>query len=173
MDAVSLRFFNVYGPRQRTNGDYSAAIPIFIEKLQNSENPIIFGDGLQTRDFIHVSDVCEAILAIIKSKATIRHSVYNIASGKQTSLIDLINIIEDSMNRIVSDWKGIEVQFTTERSGDIRHSVACVDRFSSDFEWSPKVSIINGIFDLVSISNKNEKPSVFSSQMIDEYSEKV
>ncbi|MQK95329.1 NAD-dependent epimerase/dehydratase family protein, partial [Escherichia coli] len=82
LDYTILRYSNVYGPRQRTEGD-AGVIAIFTKKILNGENPIIFGDGNQTRDFVFVKDVAKANLLSIKSK----NGIYNIGSGKETRII--------------------------------------------------------------------------------------
>jgi len=91
MEALALRLFNVYGPGQRADGDYAAVIPKLIELISKGGQPIIFGDGLQTRDFIHVDDVAKALLMFSSIPWQERfHHVYNIATETECSLLDLV-----------------------------------------------------------------------------------
>jgi nucleoside-diphosphate-sugar epimerase len=92
LPCVALRFFNVYGPRQDPKSEYAAAIPRFVTRLLSGERPIVFGDGLQTRDFVHVKDVVRAnLLAAVAPGAA--GEIVNVASGKTASLLELIALI--------------------------------------------------------------------------------
>src|SRR3954463_9908294 len=92
LPSVALRFFNVYGPRQDPKSEYAAAIPRFVTRLLAGERPIVFGDGLQTRDFVHISDVVQAnLLAATSEKAV--GQVINVASGRSASLVELIETV--------------------------------------------------------------------------------
>ncbi len=118
LQTVSLRYFNVFGPRQDPSSEYSGVISRFISALQAGKRPIIYGDGEQTRDFVYVRDVVRAnILAIHASTG-----VFNVASGKSTSLNTLIATIARIM--------GIEARpiYEPPRPGDIRHSLADISR---------------------------------------------
>ena len=96
LSCSSLRYFNVYGPRQDPNGDYAAVIPKFITNLLNQQSPIIYGDGTQTRDFIYVGDVIKANMIAAENDKT---GIYNIASGKQTSINDIAMILIDKIDK--------------------------------------------------------------------------
>src|SRR5437763_3458572 len=96
LPCVALRFFNVYGPRQDPKSEYAAAIPRFVTRLLSGERPIVYGDGLQTRDFVHVDDVVQAnLLAATSAKAP--GEVINVASGRSSSLVELIALIPEAI----------------------------------------------------------------------------
>lgn len=117
---TSLRYFNVFGPRQNPKSAYAAAVPIFINKALQNEPITIYGDGLQTRDFVYVKDVVKAnILASTKGSGT-----YNVALGHSTSILELAeNIVK------ITNSKS-EIQFLDERAGDIKHSQANPTKFN-------------------------------------------
>ncbi|UOB16053.1 NAD-dependent epimerase/dehydratase family protein [Abyssalbus ytuae] len=116
---VSLRYFNVFGPRQNRKSSYAAAVPVFIDKALRNETLSIYGDGKQTRDFIYVKDVVKAnILASVFGEG-----VYNVALGYSTSILELAEKIIDITN------SKSEIRFMKERPGDIKYSQADVTRF--------------------------------------------
>jgi UDP-glucose 4-epimerase len=112
---VCLRYFNVYGPRQDPNGDYAAVIPKFAQRLKAGQPPIVNGDGTQTRDFVHVSDVVRANLLASECDEAIGQ-VFNVASGHGTSLLELIKTF-NALGDV--DFQPV---FAPERAGDIKHS---------------------------------------------------
>lgn len=117
---ASLRYFNVFGPRQNPESAYAAAVPIFINKALQNEPITIYGDGLQTRDFIYVKDVVKAnILASQKGNET-----YNVALGHSTSVLELAEKIIKITN------SKSQIKFLDERPGDIKHSKANTDKFN-------------------------------------------
>lgn len=117
---ASLRYFNVFGPRQNPASAYAAAVPIFINKALQNEPITIYGDGLQTRDFIYVKDVVKAnILASQKGSET-----YNVALGHSTSVLELAEKIIKITN------SKSQIKFLEERPGDIKHSKANPEKFN-------------------------------------------
>tara|TARA_R110000868_G_scaffold156599_1_gene383529 strand:- start:6974 stop:7897 length:924 start_codon:yes stop_codon:yes gene_type:complete len=127
---ASLRYFNVFGPRQNPQSAYAAAVPIFINKALQNQPITIYGDGLQTRDFIYVKDVVKAnILA-----ATTGNETYNVALGYSTSILELAEKIIQITN------SKSQIQFLEERSGDIKHSIADPSKFN-DLGFKPSHSI--------------------------------
>jgi UDP-glucose 4-epimerase len=112
-----LRYFNVFGRNQDPASEYAAVIPKFINALLLGKRPVIFGDGLQTRDFVFVDNVVSANLLAVESKDAVG-KVINIASGRKYTLLDLLAALQELM--------GVEVEpvFEKEKPGDIRHSVA-------------------------------------------------
>ncbi len=117
---ASLRYFNVFGPRQNPESAYAAAVPIFINKALQNEPITIYGDGLQTRDFIYVKDVVKAnILASQKGNET-----YNVALGHSTSVLELAEKIIKITN------SKSQIKFLEERPGDIKHSKANPSKFN-------------------------------------------
>lgn len=137
LGTVSLRYFNVYGPRQNPQSQYAAAVPIFINNAINNKPVIIYGDGCQTRDFIFVKDVVEANLtAAINSEV---NGVFNIAAGSATSIKELAQLIIDETN------SKSKIEFQDERAGDIKHSLAAIDETIRDLQFVPKFSLLDGL----------------------------
>lgn len=120
---ASLRYFNVYGERQNFNGDYATVMAKFKYNLENNLPVTIFGDGSQTRDFVHVSEVVNANLRIAMLQ-DLTGDIFNIASGKSVSIIDLIKILEKEVGKVVP-----EIKFEGARIGDIKHSVANCEKY--------------------------------------------
>src|SRR5438445_11900578 len=120
LPCVALRFFNVYGPLQDPKSEYAAAIPRFTTRLLAGRRPIVFGDGLQTRDFVHVSDVVRANLLAATSPAA-PGEVINVASGRSSSLVELIALIRQAIGAQAAH---LEVEHQAERAGDLRASSA-------------------------------------------------
>ena len=150
LETVALRFFNVYGPHQSSEGPYVSVIPKISEKIIRGEKPIIYGDGFQTRDFIHVSDVALSILKILTLDWNDTFSpVYNIATQNQTSLLELVEIINTSCLQLDLIQESLEPIFETSRKGDIRHSLASTDRITREIGWKPLIDVKQGIFNLI------------------------
>lgn len=122
LDTYGMRYFNVFGPRQNPDGAYAAVIPKFINKLKNGEQPEIYGDGTQSRDFTYIENVIDANLKACKADSKYAGNAYNIACGDQISLIDMYELISKELN---SD---IKPKFVGERKGDIKHSNADVSK---------------------------------------------
>ncbi len=135
---VRLRFFNVFGPGQDPKSQYSGVITKFLARISEGRNPAIYGDGSQTRDFIHVSDVVEAIMQSPKSPAAIGKA-YNIGSGSEISIKELAQMM------IAISGKNLKIDFKPALSGDIPKSVAKIDAARADFGFSPKISLKQGL----------------------------
>ena len=144
--ATALRFFNVYGVGQRPDGAYAAVVPKFADMMAQGIVPQINGDGLQTRDFVHVHDVCEAVYSLIEGdwKADKFH-VYNVATQSKITLLELVEAINTSLSSFLPDYIHISPAHGPERVGDIRHSMASIERIQSTLDWSPKVGFEEGI----------------------------
>lgn len=127
---ASLRYFNVFGPRQNPQSAYAAAVPIFINKALQNQPIVIYGDGSQTRDFIYVKDVVQA--NILASKTG--NEVYNVALGHSTSILELATKIIEITNSKST------IQFLEERPGDIKHSIANPSKFNL-LGFKPKYTI--------------------------------
>ena len=149
-NTVALRFFNVYGPGQRADGGYAAVIPKFIDMMVAGKAPTINGDGLHTRDFVHVDDVAELILTIIENQwHALENHVYNVATGNKTSLLDLVTSIKKGLENNSIDTNNLSPIFGEDRVGDIRHSVADVQRVAQDYAWKAAIPFEKGIISLV------------------------
>lgn len=142
LETVALRYFNVFGPRQDPNSEYSAVIPRFAAKLRAGERPIVFGDGEQTRDFIHISDVVRAnLLAARVPEAA--GGVYNIGGGERISLNQLLAIASDLLG------KDARPDYQAPRPGDIRDSVADISRAREALGFSPSMPFRDGLANLL------------------------
>ena len=131
---VCLRFFNVYGPYQKIGGSYSAAIPSFIHSAINDKEIQVYGDGGQTRDFIHVSDVCAAIISSLSTPLS-SFSVINVGSGNGISILEIANKISELVESIVGSRA--EVTFAPKRIGDVRDSTADISDLNLLFALIP------------------------------------
>ena len=139
---ISLRYFNVYGERQSSN-PYSGVIAIFAQALIDHRRPIIFGDGYQTRDFIHVSDVAKANMKALQSK-TGYGQAFNVGTGKATTVKHLFELLRQITRR-----KEIQPIFRKARSGDIRDSCADLARTKSNLRFTPDVDLKTGLTRLI------------------------
>ncbi len=139
LETVSLRYFNVFGPRQDPQSEYAAVIPRFITAILRDEPPTVYGDGEQTRDFTHVENVVSANLAACAAGQEALGESFNIAGGDRISLLDLIATI----NKIAG--KSIAPVFAPPRPGDIRDSQADIRKAARVLKWKPRVSFQEGI----------------------------
>lgn len=150
LKATALRFFNVYGVGQRPDGAYAAVVPKFVDMMVNKQAPKINGDGLHTRDFVHVDDVCNAIWSLIDGEwKADNHHVYNVATQTRVTLLDLISIINNSLTQGIPNFTPLMPTHGPERVGDIRHSMASIARINETIQWTPKVKFEHGIKELV------------------------
>jgi UDP-glucose 4-epimerase len=138
LEVVSFRYFNVYGPRQDPSSPYSGVISIFMDRIRRGDPPVVFGDGLQSRDFIHVKDVVAAnFLAASAPGAAGR--VYNVGTGRSITLLDMIAILEK-----VSGRKAAPV-FGPPQPGDVHHSRAQVARIAEELGFQSAVELEAGL----------------------------
>lgn len=138
LPTVCLRYFNIYGPRQDPNSEYAAVIPKFAQRLKAGQPPTVFGDGTQTRDFVHVSDVVRANLLACERDGAIGQ-VLNVASGRGTSLLDLISTLNDLLGASIGP------EFAPARSGDIRHSRGDGALIATTLGFRPEMSLVDGL----------------------------
>jgi UDP-glucose 4-epimerase len=145
LPCVGLRFFNVYGPRQDPKSEYAAAIPRFVTRLLSGQRPIVYGDGLQTRDFVHVSDVVQAqLLAATAPDAP--GEIVNVASGRSASLLELIELIKQAIGPAVAH---VEPAHQPARAGDLRASSADLTKARRVLGYEPRLQLAGGLGDLV------------------------
>jgi UDP-glucose 4-epimerase len=140
LETVALRYFNVYGPRQRPDATYAAVIPLFVDALLNGRAPLVHGDGLQSRDFTFVSDVVDANLAAARAPAdACGGRVYNIAAGNESTLLDIL--------RVLGELLGVEAapEFIDPRPGDVRHSRADARAAARDLGFRAAVALDAGL----------------------------
>jgi UDP-glucose 4-epimerase len=148
LEAVTLRYFNVFGPRQDPASPYSAVIPLFITAMLRGENPTIFGDGTQSRDFTYIDNVVHGNL-LAADVETVSGEPINMANGESNSLLDVVALIN---KYLVSDdqhtnaaFEPIEPMFAAARKGDILHSRADIERAMSQLEYESQVDFSTGI----------------------------
>ena len=139
MPNISFRFFNVYGPRLNTSGQYSAVIANFLSQMKTKKPLTLVGNGKQTRDFIHVDDLANAFIKVIKSNLANR--IYNLGSGKRTSINTIAKIF------------GGKRKFVPNRPGEPKNSLANISKAKKEINWKPKITIEEGIKKLIKINN--------------------
>jgi UDP-glucose 4-epimerase len=144
VETVALRYFNVFGPRQDPKSPYSGVISIFVDRILGGRALTFFGDGSQSRDFVYVANVIDAnILAATRPSKGVSGRVFNVACGKRTTLVDLATLIERAAGRTV------ERSFGEPRAGDIKDSVATIERARTDLGYAPAVDVEKGLALLV------------------------
>ena len=145
LETVCLRYFNVYGLRQRADSDYAAVIPRFVECYQQKKSPQIYGNGKQSRDFIHVSDVARAniLAASLPSNILEKHRVFNIGTGNKTNLLQLLDLISMQTNYY------LKPTFLPSRPGEIEHSCADISLAQEKLSFQPLISLEEGIKSLL------------------------
>ncbi|MEA2273883.1 MAG: dTDP-L-rhamnose 4-epimerase [Solirubrobacteraceae bacterium] len=140
---VALRFFNVYGPRQSLSNPYTGVAAIFAGRLLNGRPPLVFEDGLQSRDFVHVSDIVEAIVRSMTSD-DVGDVAMNVGTGASTSVLEVARTLSASL--------GLDIQPEINgrfRQGDIRHCIADIERARTLLGYEPRVTFADGMAELV------------------------
>jgi len=135
---VCLRYFNVFGPRQDPNSPYSAVIPLFITAMLSGRQPVIYGDGRQSRDFTYVANVVEANL-LASEASGVAGRVFNIANGRSTDLLTLLDVL----NRLLG--MNVQPQHAPPRPGDVRESMADITLARKMLGYEPKVGFEEGL----------------------------
>jgi UDP-glucose 4-epimerase len=138
LETVGIRYFNVFGPRQDPESPYSAVIPLFVSRILTGQRPIIFGDGLQSRDFTYVANVVHGNL-LAAERPNIGGRVINVADGGQTTLLQLLTLLSQMLGR------SIEPDFQPARVGDVRESLADISLARRLLGYEPKVRLEEGI----------------------------
>jgi UDP-glucose 4-epimerase len=138
IETVALRYFNVFGPRQDPNSEYSAVIPRFITLMLGGERPTVFGDGFQSRDFTFVGDVVEGNLRAADATG-VSGRVFNIATGHQVNLLELLA----ALNRLLKT--NVEPIFAPPRAGDVRESLADITLARQHLNYKPQVRFEEGL----------------------------
>lgn len=139
LPAVGLRFFNVFGPRQDASSQYAAAIPKLLERILTGQRPIVFGDGEQTRDFIHVDDVVEGLVLAAKSSPEADGQIFNLGYGRRVSINQLVGKMLELTNSF------LEPEYQPRRPGDVRHSLADVSKAGRVLGFHPGGDALDGI----------------------------
>lgn len=159
LETVMLRYFNVYGPRQRYS-DYSGVITIFINKLLEAAQPVIFGDGLQVRDFVHVDDIVQANMLAMESANAVGE-MFNVASGRATSILELVRIIKELVGAM-----GIEPQFAAPRQGDMKLGLASIDKIRAVLGYDPKIQMQQGLKGVIESISKLQVAKIRTGEAI-------
>jgi nucleoside-diphosphate-sugar epimerase len=139
LETVSLRYFNVFGPRQDPKSTYAAVIPRFITTVLRGESPTVYGDGLQTRDFTYIDNVIQANLAACLAPKAACGKVVNIACGERVSLLDILEIVYKLAG------KRVPPEFEPGRAGDVRDSLADISLARDLIGYDPKVAFAEGL----------------------------
>ena len=143
---IGLRYFNIFGKRQDPNGVYAAAIPLFINQLIKKESPTINGDGSATRDFTYIKNVLEIneLAAITKNEDSL-NQVYNVAFGKNINLNILLEILTKQLSKFDKSISEIKPKYGEERIGDIKDSLASIEKAKKHLNYNPKYSVEEGL----------------------------
>ncbi|WP_165228858.1 SDR family oxidoreductase [Aquisphaera insulae] len=139
LDGASLRYFNIFGPRQDPSSPYSGVISLFIEHMSRGQSPTIYGDGTQTRDFTYVANAVSANLAALKHPAPLEGRVFNVGTGTRVSLLDLVA----GLNRLLGT--NLEPILREPRAGDVRDSLASIELIGKVLGYRPLVSFEDGL----------------------------
>ncbi|TSA25906.1 NAD-dependent epimerase/dehydratase family protein [bacterium] len=142
LETVVLRYFNVFGPNQDPTSQYSAVIPKFIKAIKENRQPIIYGNGLQSRDFTYVSNNVEANILACTAEGVVGE-VFNIACGQRFTLLDLVKYINEILG------KNIEPIFSNKRSGDVMHSLASIEKAKKELKFKVICDFQEGLDKLI------------------------
>jgi UDP-N-acetylglucosamine 4-epimerase len=146
VETIGLRYFNVFGRKQDPEGAYAAAIPKFIKAYMNYESPIIHGDGTQSRDFTYIDNVLQANeLAAITTNKDAVNQVYNVAFGESTSLNELVPTLRRLLTKFDSKIAEVEIIHGENRVGDIKHSLASIEKAQNHLGYNPTHSLQKGL----------------------------
>jgi UDP-glucose 4-epimerase len=139
LDGVSLRYFNIFGPRQDPSSPYSGVISLFARAMAQARRPVIFGDGLQSRDFTYVANAVAANLRALKAERPLGGEVYNVGTGRRISLLELVAALNTLLGA------RLEPEFQPARAGDVRHSQASLRHIGAALGYEPAVAFEEGL----------------------------
>ena len=138
LETVGLRFFNIFGPRQRADSPYSGVIAIFSAALQAGRQPIVHGDGLQSRDFTYVANAVQACLKAATAPNA-SGNVYNVGTGRRITILDLVRTLNQLLGTALAP------SHMAARAGDVRHSCADISQAKRDLAYDPDVPFEDGL----------------------------
>ncbi|MEM5564603.1 SDR family oxidoreductase [Psychroserpens sp. AS72] len=138
-DVIGFRYFNVFGPKQSPDGAYAAVIPLFMQSLKDGESPKINGDGEQTRDFTYIDNVVQANVKGFFASEKAKNQVFNIACGERITINYLWNSLKDSAN------SKVEAIYGPNRQGDVRDSLANIDKANTLLGYKPMFTVREGL----------------------------
>ena len=139
LETVSLRYFNVFGPRQDPGSEYSGVISRFVRALQTGERPVIYGDGEQSRDFTYIANVVDANLRAVESSAAVGKAI-NIGNGKSVTINELLQTLKE-----LSGNPNVTAEYREARPGDVRDSLADLSLAKSLLGYTPQVGLTEGL----------------------------
>lgn len=140
LNYVGLRYFNVFGPKQSPKGEYAAVIPLFVSSILNNQSPTINGDGSHSRDFTYVDNAVQAnLLALFTQDENALNQIYNVACGQRTTLKMLWEFLQEITN------SNLQPIYGNERRGDIKDSLASIEKISNNLGYTAKISIKEGL----------------------------
>ena len=137
MPAISLRLFNVYGPRAKASDEYSGVIGIFLKQNSNNKSLTVVGNGMQTRSFVYVKDVVDAMILAANSK--IYKKIFNVGAKKSIKINELVKIFKAKKKHI------------SKRIGEPKNSSADIRKIKKELNWTPKIDIKEGINKLIKV----------------------
>lgn len=150
MEYIGLRYFNVFGRKQDPNGAYAAAIPLFVKKFMNHESPTINGDGENSRDFTYIDNVIQMNkLAMTTQNPEALNTIYNTAYGDRTTLNELISYLKEFLSDYDAKIKDVAIVYGPNRSGDIPHSLASIDKARNLLGYDPQYNLKAGLREAV------------------------
>jgi len=159
--SVALRYFNVFGPRQSLSNPYTGVAAIFMSRIKNNNQPVIYEDGLQTRDFISVKDIVQANILSMKDSSA-NYEVFNVGTGKQITIKSIGEILAKLYG------KDIKPKITGQfRKGDIRHCIADISKIKSKLDFEPKISFEDGMKELIEWSKNEQSEDKFEKATLE------
>ena len=139
LETVRVRFFNIFGPRQRADSPYSGVIALFIAAMSGDKAPVVHGDGLQSRDFTYVANAVQALMKAAAAPASVSGEVFNVGTGRSITVLDLIA----ALNKLLG--KRLTAVHAAPRAGDVRFSKADISRTRHDLGYAPDVAFEEGL----------------------------
>ncbi len=139
LETIALRYFNIFGPRQDPASQYAAVVPRFITAALQSEAPLVYGDGLQSRDFTYIDNAVQANLRACDAPAAAAGRAYNVACGASATLMDILEIIAKVTDR------PLQSRHEEPRAGDVRHSLAGIEAARKQLGYDPSIDLEEGL----------------------------
>jgi UDP-N-acetylglucosamine 4-epimerase len=156
LETIGLRYFNVFGRKQDPKGAYAAVIPKFVMQLMQHQSPVINGDGNYSRDFTYIDNVIQMNeLAMTTTSELAVNTVYNTAYGDRNTLNKLVDYLKESLSKYDPEIANISIEYGPQRTGDIPHSLASIDKAKELLGYEPKFSLKAGLEEAVDWYWKN------------------
>lgn len=150
IETIGLRYFNVFGRKQDPDGAYAAVIPLFVKKLMNHESPLINGNGEYSRDFTYIDNVIQMNIRAMETKnPDAINTVYNTAYGERTTLNQLVGYLKEFLSEFDSEIAKVEIFYGPNRTGDIPHSLANINKARNLLGYNPQFSVKQGLKEAV------------------------